>query len=137
MRKNQRDTYMTIWHVTHKKNIDSILKCGIDPAYAQGSFNRVWLVRWYGIAWALLHISLKKRVPIWELVAFKVHVLKSRTVHFNRNVYTCKLILYTSSYKTSDQILSAIERQREFKRSYRPATFIDARVENDLSWLGE
>lgn len=137
MRKQSRFTFMTLWHVTSKDNINSILEVGIDPSRATADIKRIWLVQWWGLTWALLHISIKKHIPVWELVAFKVKVRNDRLVHFNRRVYTCNRALYPRDYWRADQILSAIERQREFKRrSYRPETIV-ARSENDLSWLGE
>lgn len=137
MRKKQKTTYMTLWHVTHKDNVQSILECGIDPICSKSEFKRIWLVRWWGLAWIIFHLSMLKRTPAWQFVIFKVRVNSKYITHFNRQVYTCKRTLYPSMYMTSEQVLSAIERQREFKRRVSRPPVAPARVENDLSWLGE
>jgi hypothetical protein len=127
--------YMTVWHVTHKSNINSILETGLDPLKASTEIKRVWLVRWWGLAWAFFHISIQKHIPTWELVAFRVKVHASSLTRFNGHKYTCKRVIYAREYWRADQVLSAIERQREYKRrSYRPEP-VAARVGNDLDWL--
>jgi len=134
MRKKQRVTYMTLWHVTHKSHIDGILKLGIDPCVSTGKEKRSWFTRWWGLAYVFFHISTKKHWPVWDMVAFRVKIRTDQLTHFNRTVYTSKRVAKTTHYLTSDKILSAIERQREYKRSYRPQPAVTF-VENDLDWL--
>jgi hypothetical protein len=93
-------------------NVDSILWKGIDPDYAEGNFKRCWFVRWHGIVWALAHISFRKRIPIWQLVAFRVLIEEGDLTHFNRNVYTCKKVVKSKDFRSAERVLSQWERQR-------------------------
>lgn len=110
---------MTLWHITPIMNVDSILWSGIDPRYSTGKHEKSWYVRWWGIAWALAHISMKKHIPIWQLVCFRVKVPKECVTHFNRNVYTTKYVTKSSFYMSAERALSQWEKQR-IGRGRRP-----------------
>lgn len=103
---------ITLWHISPAMNAESILFKGIDPEYSTSPIKRCWFVRWWGLAWALAHISMKKRIPIWQLACFRVKVLRESVTHFNRNVYTCKSIVKTTHYLSAERALSQWERQR-------------------------
>lgn len=103
---------LTLWHISPAMNAESILHKGIDPEYSTGKFRRSWYVRWWGIAWALAHISMKKRIPIWQLACFRVKVSRESVTHFNRNVYTCTSVVKTTHYMSSERALSQWEKQR-------------------------
>jgi hypothetical protein len=130
----KKSGYMTLWHVTHKTNVASILETGIDPAYSKSDIKRIWLVQWGQLPYVLWHISNQKRLPVWEMVAFKVVVFSAKTTHFNRKVYTSTRCLAVSSYMTSDQVMASVDRQREYLKTYKPQELIKPPTE-DLSWL--
>ena len=110
---------ITLWHISPTMNVESILWKGIDPSYSTGKFERCWYVRWWGLAWALAHISMKKRIPIWQLVCFRVKVSRESVTHFNRNVYTTTLNVKPSFYLSAERALSQWEKQR-IGRGRRP-----------------
>jgi len=110
---------MTLWHISPMMNVDSILWSGIDPRYSTGKLERCWYVKWWGIAWALAHISMKKRIPIWQLACFRVRVPQESVTHFNRNVFTTKHVVKTSFYMSAERALSQWEKQR-IGRGKRP-----------------
>lgn len=103
---------MTLWHITHSLNTESILSGGIDPKYSQGKFKRCWYVRWWGIVWAMTHVSMKKRVPVWQLVCFRVRVSEESVTHFNRNVFTSKEVVKTNFVMSAERALLQWEKQR-------------------------
>lgn len=103
---------ITLWHISPAMNAESILFKGIDPDYSTGKFKRSWFVRWYGIAWALAHVSMKKRIPIWQLACFRVKVNEESVTHFNRNVYTCKDVVITRFMMSGERALARWENQR-------------------------
>ena len=105
---------MTLWHISSKDNIQSIFDKGIDPLYSCGKQHISWYVKWYGLLWAIAHISLQKRVPIWQLAVFKVNAPACRFVHFNRNVYTSKWILHPSRCMPAERALYVIDMQRGY-----------------------
>lgn len=102
----------TLWHVTHVMNVESIVAKGIDPEYSSSELKRVWLVRWHGIAWALAHIAMKKRIPIWELVVFRVQLDPHEITHFNRNVFTSKKVIKARWFMSAERAMSQWEKQR-------------------------
>lgn len=106
---------ITLWHISPMMNVESILWSGIDPRHSTGKFERCWYVRWHGLVWALAHISMKKHIPIWQLVCFRVKVDEECVTHFNRNVFTSKCVIKTSFYLSAERALSQWEKQRKGK----------------------
>jgi len=137
MHKNKKVTYMTLWHVTHKDNVASILKDGLLPEKSMSSIKRVWLVRWWGLALIILHITLLKHVPAWQLVVFKVRV-NSRDVRlFNRKRYVCYKVIPVIEYRSVEHILSSMEKQRAYIKNVKPKTSVLPVENNILDWLRE
>lgn len=87
--------------------------------FCQTDIRRCWFVRWYGLAWAIAHLSVKKQVPAWEMVVFRVHVKRHKMRHFNRQVYTSVDVIPTNYYITSTAVMKSIESQRENYKGYK------------------
>lgn len=137
MNKKQKTTYMTLWHVTHKDNISSILKDGLLPEKSTSSIKRVWLVRWCGLALIILHVSLLKHIPAWQLVVFKVRVNSRDVKLFNRKRYVCYKVVPVIEYRSAEQMLSAMEKQRAYIKNVKPKTPVYPVEKNVLDWLRE
>ena len=50
---------MKIYHVTHRRNLKSILANGLDPKLAKGKRKSVWGVVKSRVEWALVHVLAK------------------------------------------------------------------------------
>lgn len=53
------DTQDYVYHWTHRSNVESILKSGIDPTYAEGKLKVVWFCDAERVGWALAHIGTR------------------------------------------------------------------------------
>jgi len=102
----------TLWHVTFAGNVESIQAIGIHPKFDKKEKGEIWLVEWHGIAWAILHVSFKKRVPPWLLACIKVNVRGVPLRHFNRRVWVAKEILAPKQIMSAERALSQWEKQR-------------------------
>jgi hypothetical protein len=107
----------TLWHISTRENIDSIMRCGIDPAYSTGKRPCSWFVEWYGLLWALVHISLLKRVPVHGLACFRVSAAAGYFTHFNRRVWTCRKVLKPRLCLAAEYAVNKIEHQRQYNKS--------------------
>jgi hypothetical protein len=58
----------TLYHVSPKHNRASIVEFGIQPTRSQGKKKIVWLVEDHYLAWAFCHISLKRKLPVSDLI---------------------------------------------------------------------
>jgi hypothetical protein len=63
-----------IFHVTPKKNLDSIQRLGIDPAFAVAEIKRSWFCSVARLGWALVHVSQRHATPITELVILECNI---------------------------------------------------------------
>jgi len=102
----------TLWHITPAMNIESIQAIGIHPRFDKKEKGEVWLVEWHGIAWAILHVSFKKRIPPWQLCAIKVNVAGLTLRHFNRRTWVVKVALAPKQIMSAERALSQWEKQR-------------------------
>lgn len=60
------------WHVTPAMNEGSINSKGLDPDFSLGKMAVCWLVDDERLAWAIMHTSAKFRVPVDELICYKI-----------------------------------------------------------------
>lgn len=62
------------YHWTHRSNLRSIARRGLDPAYADSRRAVVWTADERHILWAAAHVAHSHEQPIDELVLLRVRV---------------------------------------------------------------
>lgn len=80
---------MILYHTTHKRNLASILKHGLDPARSQGKRRAVWIHVREMTHWALSHCCLRHKWNIFALVRIKVRVPKAWVKRHNDKLFYC------------------------------------------------
>jgi hypothetical protein len=68
---------MKLYHVTHRKNLPSILARGLDPLRAKGVRKAVWGVVRTRVAWAIIHVLGKpwhKNATLGDLVVIEIQL---------------------------------------------------------------
>ena len=73
-------------HATIRRNLPSIWKLGISPAFSQGARAECWFCTRSRRAWAVQHVADRHDVPLSEVVVFRVSVPRSRLVAPPRGV---------------------------------------------------
>ena len=80
-------------HATIRRNLPSIWKLGISPAFSQGARAECWFCTRSRRAWAVQHVADRHDVPLSEVVVFRVSVPRSRLVARRRGVWTCATVV--------------------------------------------
>ncbi len=80
-------------HVSVRRNLASIWKLGISPAFSQGARAECWFCSRSKRAWAIQHVAERHDVPLSEVVVFRVSVPRSRLVLRRRGVWTCDTVV--------------------------------------------
>ena len=62
-----------VYHWTHRGNLESIMREGIDPAYSEGRAHLAWACGPRKIGWAMAHIALRHGWAPDELVLLKIN----------------------------------------------------------------
>jgi len=87
--------YEILFHVTPKKNLNSILDSGILPSMSQGKREVSWFATAPTLNWALAHISAKRNMPVSELIVFRVVVDKQFLTNTRwKGVYQSRFPVY-------------------------------------------
>lgn len=63
-----------LYHWTHRDNLASIARGGLDPAFARGSLRAVWMADGTRILWAAAHVAARHQVEPDALVLLRVRV---------------------------------------------------------------
>jgi hypothetical protein len=136
---------VTLWHVSPASNADSIFTKGIIPCYGQTESQlkarktvKSWYVRWYGLMWAILHISYQKHIPVWKLAVFKINVDRKHLTHFRGQIYTTARVIKPRFMMSAEYAFNRIEVQRQYasnqiSRRHKHASGI---LDNDSSGNG-
>ena len=61
-----------VYHWTHRSNLPSIMREGIDPAYSEGRAHLSWVCGPRRIGWALAHIAQRHGWEPDDMVLLKV-----------------------------------------------------------------
>lgn len=61
-----------VYHWTHRENLASIMREGIDPAYSEGRSHQAWVCGPRRIGWALAHIAQRHGWGADDMVLLKV-----------------------------------------------------------------
>ena len=80
-------------HVSVRRNLASIWKLGISPAFSQGARAECWFCSRSKRAWAVAHVAERHDVPLSEVVVFRVSVPRARLVPRRRGVWTCATVV--------------------------------------------
>jgi len=116
---------ITLYHVTHVRNIDSIFEDGLLPHYAKGKLKVTWLVDFERVPWALAHTASKLDVSPNVLVVFTVQAAEAAIRKWSmRGVFTCKYALLPTKSSGAVNMLKSVEEMLEaqeradFKKRY-------------------
>jgi len=74
-----------IYHVSPKKNRESILKSGIEPLHSRGRLRACWYVSRDRIEWALAHCSARHGVSVDKLDVYIVESAKIPVLRRNKH----------------------------------------------------
>jgi hypothetical protein len=81
---------MTLFHVIHDRNRDSIDRHGLLPDKAVGKEKAVWMVTRSLIWWALMHTVMKPgRGPLTKLVVYRCEVPRNKLRRFGKGTWRC------------------------------------------------
>lgn len=64
---------MPLYHVTPRKNLESILASGVDPVFSQGARQVTWWVTRDRLPWAIAHCSIRHNCKVAELAVVSVY----------------------------------------------------------------
>lgn len=78
-----------LFHVSPRKNRESLLRHGIDPAKSRGRHKRIWLAGHRKLVWAIMHIAKHHRCCPDSLEIFVCHVPKVLLRKLRNGVYIC------------------------------------------------
>ena len=79
---------MKLYHTTLKANLDSITENGIDPSFSKGAESVIFLHTRSRTEWAILHIGIRHRCSIDEIIIIEVNVPRSALRRDHRGVWT-------------------------------------------------
>jgi hypothetical protein len=83
-----------VFHITPGRNVPSILRGGVDPAYHRGYWRVCWFVSARLRPWAVGHVARRHRCHVSEVVILRVVVERSRLVRRRRRgQWTCDPII--------------------------------------------
>ena len=81
---------MTLYHVTRRENLDSILRDGLDPSKAKGKRKSVWGVVGTRVAWAIVHVQSKpwnRGVTLDDLVVIRLTLPRTSVRRYHVGVW--------------------------------------------------
>lgn len=96
----------TLYHVTLRKNIKSILKNGLSPKRARTKYKSVWYVSKENVSWAIEHVVRrhnvrdKKQLVVIEATVKEQNIKTNRwsgIYHSDENIKVTKQNLYSAS----------------------------------------
>jgi hypothetical protein len=81
---------MTLFHVTHSRNQDSIERRGLLPEKSTGKEKAVWLLTKSLIWWALMHTVMKPgRGPLTKLVVYRCEIPRNKLRRYGKGTWRC------------------------------------------------
>ncbi len=60
------------FHVTHKSNVASIARSGLNPAFSKGHQQTMWYVLRYKLEWAIAHVAERQHCDPADLVVYRL-----------------------------------------------------------------
>ena len=85
---------MILYHVTHRRNVPSILARGLLPSKSSGKLKAVWCVEGPLLAWATAHVSKRHGWPLCCLRVIRIITpRRSLTKTARPKVWTCPTTL--------------------------------------------
>lgn len=78
---------MKLFHVSPRAY--SVSRSGLNPAYATGKMQAVWLCTFRLIPWALDHVSRHHGLPVKRFYLLEVDVPRAWLVRRRFGIYTC------------------------------------------------
>jgi hypothetical protein len=80
-------------HVSLRRNLPSIWRFGLSPAFARCGLPVVWLCAPSRREWALAHVAARHGVPVASLIVLRVSVPRSQLVRRRRFLWTCSRVV--------------------------------------------
>lgn len=82
-----------LFHVSPRRNLSSIYRVGVSPAFAAGARAECWFCSASKKAWAVEHVAERHGVPVSEVVVLRVNVRRSLLTRRGRGVWTCARVV--------------------------------------------
>jgi hypothetical protein len=79
----------SLLHVSPRRNLQSIYKHGVSPAFAAGARAECWFCSPSLRAWAIAHVAERHEVDPRDVVVVRVRVPVTRLTHRGRGLWTC------------------------------------------------
>jgi len=77
-------TNRRVYHVTHSRNVDIIQKIGLDPYFAKGNYNSIWLAGRPSLPWAILHVAHHQAWNVEEMSIIRLMIPPTLLVRTGR-----------------------------------------------------
>jgi hypothetical protein len=78
---------MHLYHITPRKNLESILAAGLVPSAAKGRRKVVWFCSPSKLAWALHHLAIHHDLELCELAVLCVELLPGEVSRQRAGIY--------------------------------------------------
>lgn len=103
-----------LYHVTDEGNTGSISQNGVSPAYSMGKKQVSWYVSRQKIEWAILHVAVRHRLYVQDIVICAVlvdwpNVKRSGQV----GLYYVNYPLFPESFAAAEKFMSYDEEEFE------------------------
>ena len=83
-------TTATLYHVTNRKNLASILQNGLDPKKARMKRKSVWGVTRSRIAWAIIHVMAKpwnRSASIGDMAVIRFSISRNKIRRYKKSIW--------------------------------------------------
>ena len=80
-------------HATHRRNLPSIRRLGVSPAFSQGPRAECWFCARSRRAWAVEHVAERHGWPPADVVVVRVSVPRDLLTRRGRGLWTCSRVV--------------------------------------------
>ena len=91
--RSPRRGQLALFHVTPRRNLESIYQLGIDPSFSRSTWPACWFVSPSMRQWAIRHVADKYQLRTSDLVCIRVVLSRRNVVRRNRGVWTCASVV--------------------------------------------
>lgn len=100
------------YHVTLARNLESITRTGVDPAFSKGKQQVSWFVDRSKLAWAILHVQKRYKVNMADIIVFSAQTLKRARNSGHRGIFSSPCNNRVQFFRTADQVVELIGEDR-------------------------
>ena len=80
-------------HCTPRRNLPSIYRLGVSPAFAQGPRAECWFCAGSRRAWAVEHVAERHGVDPSDVVVLRVNVARHLLTRRGKGLWTCPRVV--------------------------------------------